>query len=78
MKNVVKYRSLNLFSFSKVDSELSHPADTRRKLNVHKTLIRRQGGLLNGICTFNLRLLSTEQTSEYACFYGAKSNKIVS
>ena len=35
------------------------PVDIRRKLNVHKTLNRRPGRLLNVLCTFNLRLVST-------------------
>ena len=40
-------------------SELSLPADTGRKLNVHKTFKRRPGRLLNVLCTFNLRPVST-------------------
>ena len=59
-------------------SELSHPVDTGRKLNVHKTLRRRPGRPLNGLCMFNLRPVSTRQTSEYTSFYGAKFKKIVS
>ena len=35
-----------------------HPADTGRKLNVHKTFRRRPGRLLNDLCTFNLRPVS--------------------
>ena len=35
------------------------PADTGRKLNVHKTLRRRPGRLLNVLCTFSLRPVST-------------------
>ena len=38
-----------------------HPVDTGRKLNVHKTLRRRPGRLLNVLCTFNLRPVSTGQ-----------------
>ena len=34
-------------------------ADTGRKFNVHKTLRRRSGQLLNVLCTFNLRHVST-------------------
>ena len=37
-----------------------YPADTGRKLNVHKTFRRRPGRLLNVLCMFNLRLVSTE------------------
>ena len=33
--------------------------DTGRKLNVHKTFIRRLRLLLNVLCTFNLRPVST-------------------
>ena len=39
----------------------SHPVDTGRKLNVHKTFRRRPGRLLNVLCTFNLRPVSTGQ-----------------
>ena len=38
-----------------------HPVDTGRKLNVHKTFRRRPGRLLNVLCTFNLRPVSTGQ-----------------
>ena len=39
------------------------PADTGRKLNVHKTFRRRPGCLLNVLCTFNLRPVSTEMVA---------------
>ena len=35
------------------------PVDTGRKLNVHETFRRRAGSLLNVLCTFNLRPVST-------------------
>ena len=35
------------------------PVDIGRKLNVHKTFRRRPGRLLNVLCTFNLRPVST-------------------
>ena len=35
------------------------PVDTGRKLNVHKTFRRRPGRLLNVLCKFNLRPVST-------------------
>ena len=35
------------------------PVDTGRKLNVHKTFRRRPGRLLNVLCMFNLRPVST-------------------
>ena len=38
---------------------MSAPLDTGRKLNVHKMLRRRPGRLLNVLCTFNLRPVST-------------------
>ena len=46
----------------KVLFELSYiiaPADTERKLNVHKTFRRRPGRLLNVLFTFSLRPVST-------------------
>ena len=41
-----------------------HPADTGRKLNVHKTFRRRPGRLLNVLCTFNLPPVSTGQLQD--------------
>ena len=38
-----------------------HPVDTGRKLNVQKTFRKRPGRLLNVLCTFNLRPVSTGQ-----------------
>ena len=38
------------------------PVDTGRKLNVHKTLRRRRGRLLNVLCTVSLRPASTGKT----------------
>ena len=35
------------------------PVDTGRKLNVHKTFRRGPGRLLNVLCTFNIRPVST-------------------
>ena len=43
------------------------PADTGRKLNVHKTFRRRPGRLLNVLCTFNLRPVSTSMALQYNC-----------
>ena len=37
----------------------AYPVDIGRKLNVHKTFRRRPGRLLNVLCTFNLRPVST-------------------
>ena len=41
------------------------PADTGRKLNVHKTFRRRPGRLLNVLCTVNLRPVSTGLANIY-------------
>ena len=41
------------------------PADTGRKLNVHKTFIRRPGRLLCVLCTFSLRPVSTGECYEW-------------
>ena len=49
----VKFSKIN-----KTDREID-PVDTGRKLNVHKTFRRRPGRLLNVLCTFNLRPVST-------------------
>ena len=38
-----------------------NPVDTGRKSNVHQTLRRRLGRLLNDLCTFNLRPVPTEK-----------------
>ena len=39
--------------------QFTFPVDTGRKLNVHKTFRRLLGRLLNILCTFNLRPVST-------------------
>ena len=39
--------------------------DIVRNLNVQKTLRRRQEGLLNALCTFNLRAVSTGNSNGY-------------
>ena len=41
------------------------PADTGRKLNVHKTFRRRPGRLLNVLCMVNLRPVSTGLANIY-------------
>ena len=38
---------------------VNYPVDTGHKLNVHKTFRRHPGCLLNVLCTFNLRPVST-------------------
>ena len=42
--------------------QILSPVDTGRKLNVHKTFRRGPGRLLNVLCTFSLRLVSTRLT----------------
>ena len=39
-----------------------NPVDTGHKLNAHKMFRRRLGRLLNVLCTFNLRPVSTEKS----------------
>ena len=51
--------SLNILSDTVYQYLPTNPEDTGRKLNVHKTLRRRPGRLLNVLCTFNLRPVST-------------------
>ena len=44
--------------------QVYNPADTGRKLNVHKTFRRRPRRLQNVLCTFNLRPLPTGKYPE--------------
>ena len=46
-------------SFYKITFAVSDPVGTGRKLSLHKTFRRRPGRLLNVLCTFNLRPVST-------------------
>ena len=63
---------MKLNKVSDSDSEIwkfrcdSIPVDTGRKLNAHKTFRRRPGPLLNVLCTFNLRPVSTGINGEAA------------
>ena len=59
--SVNKFRVVS-FQSSVQDSHkyLTCPTDTGRILNVHKTFRRRPRRLLNVLCTFNLRPVSTE------------------
>ena len=54
MKNFAKF-----VGYGDMQKFTRFPVDTRRKLNVHKTFRRRPGRLLNVLCTFNLRPVST-------------------
>ena len=47
---------------STLDNMHSLTVDTRRRLNLHKTFRRRPGRLLNVLCTFSLRPVSTGLT----------------
>ena len=56
------------------------PVDTGRKLDVHKTFRRRPGRLLNLLCTFNLRPVSTgilvlRQTDKQAMLENYRSRR---
>ena len=56
----------------------SSPVDTGCKLNVHKTFRGRPGRLLNILCTFNLRPVSTgsrPQTYERASNTSSKTTR---
>ena len=46
-------------NFAPLGKSNAFPVDTGRKLNVHKTFRRRPERLLNVLCTFNLRPVST-------------------
>ena len=55
-----EYYSLVLSTLTRMISDRSsHPVDTGRKLNVHKTLRRRPGRQVNVLCTLNLRPVFT-------------------
>ena len=45
--------------FYRIYQSVKNPVDTGRKLDVHKTFRRRPGRLLNVLCMFNLRPVST-------------------
>ena len=57
IENVIESSSNSVKLFLTDPSPI--PVDTERKLNVHKTFRRRPGRLLNVLCTFNLRPVST-------------------
>ena len=50
-----------------IKETLQDPVDTGRKLNVHKTFRRCPGRLLNVLCTFNLRTVSTGEVAVCCC-----------
>ena len=52
---ITRFQFSKLFNYVKENSLV----DTGRKLNVHKTFRRRTGRLLNVLCTFHLRHVST-------------------
>ena len=53
-----EYETMCITGIRKTYQQLC-PVDTGRKLNVHMTFRRRSGRLLNVLCTFNLRPVST-------------------
>ena len=53
------YAWLDTVMIQLISSNLMDPISTGRKLNVHKTFRRRPERLLNVLCTFNLRPVST-------------------
>ena len=60
MTNVenLNYNIINVLAVPLICTPL-FPVDTERKLNVHKTFRRCPAHLLNVLCTFNLRSVST-------------------
>ena len=58
-KNEAETLVTDLFFFVFKKLYIKYPVDTGRKLNVHKTFRRHPGHLLNVLCTFSLRLVST-------------------
>ena len=63
MLKVLAFEAI-LFTLSRIKLPLKLslkliPVDTGRKLNVHKTFRRHSGRILNALCTFNLRPVST-------------------
>ena len=50
---------VNVSRVKKNTTQLVFPVDTERKLNVHKTFRRGPGRILDVLCTFNLRPVST-------------------
>ena len=54
---------ISIFQFDNTVINKHNAVDTGRKLNVHKTFRRRPGRLLDILCTFNLRAVSTGEKS---------------
>ena len=57
------FTSLTQKRFQESWENTNNLVDTGRKLNVHKTFRRRPGRLLNVLCKFNLRPVSTGKSS---------------
>ena len=68
--NRQSFRKIKSHERSSLPKTHLHPVDTGRKSNVHKTFRRRPGRLLNVLCTFNLRPVSTgkSQAKEICTF----------
>ena len=56
---------------------MKNPVDTGHKLNIHKTFRIRPGRLLNVLCTFNLRPVSTGKFVIANCVYASESSSFV-
>ena len=54
-----------------------NPANTGRKLNMHKTFRRRPVRLLNVLCTFNLRPVSMRKTNHIKILWHCFSNVLL-
>ena len=65
MRNIAG-RFLFLGQREKLLKEMHLLVDTGRKLNVHKTFRRRPARLLNVLCAFNLRPVSTGLSITYS------------
>ena len=57
---------MSYYEILQIRKKLDIPIDTGRKLNAHKTFRRRPGRLLNVLCTFNLRPVSTGYGSSFS------------
>ena len=65
----VVYAEKKLEKAQKIGSAPEDSGDTGRILNIHKTFRRRAGRLLNVLCTFNLRPVSTGENISFTKIY---------
>ena len=73
--NICRLDSHFVLWYSRWENFVSYPADTGRKLNVHKTFRRRPECLLNVLRTFNLRPVPTGYLISTQCLSLANQNK---